>query len=72
MIMDVTDERHGRWLYDEYGWVCSVCEFPISVRYGQYNYCPNCGAKMDDDDNYCTEENCEIFQRDLNCERCNK
>lgn len=23
-------------------------------------------------DTYCTEENCETFQRDLNCERCTK
>lgn len=24
------------------------------------------------DDNYCTEENCEIYDNDLSCERCNK
>lgn len=24
------------------------------------------------DENYCTEENCETFQRDLSCERCTK
>ena len=23
-------------------------------------------------DTYCTEENCEIFNRDLSCERCNR
>ena len=28
--------------------------------------------EMNADDNYCTEENCEIFQQDLNCERCQK
>ena len=46
---DVQEVRHGRWDFDEYGWVCSVCESPISVRYGKKNYCPNCGAKMDGD-----------------------
>lgn len=24
------------------------------------------------EDTYCTEENCEIFNRDLSCERCNR
>ena len=48
-LVDVQEVRHGRWDFDEYGWVCSVCESPISVRYGKKNYCPNCGAKMDGD-----------------------
>ena len=54
--------RHGRWLYTYYPtvwyghgeppeWVCSECE---ERAYNTYDYCPNCGAKMDggkDDEN---------------------
>ena len=47
--------RHGRWLYNYYPtvwyghgeppeWVCSECE---ERAYNTYDYCPNCGAKMD-------------------------
>ena len=49
--------RHGRWLYNSYPtvwyghgeppeWVCSECE---ERAYNTYDYCPNCGAKMDDE-----------------------
>lgn len=41
-------ERHGRWLYDEYGWECSECGYPRARSQGKSAYCPNCGAKMDE------------------------
>lgn len=39
---------HGRWIatHDEFC-SCSVCKYPVYVAWGQTNYCPNCGAKMD-------------------------
>ncbi len=41
--------RHGKWI--DCGWSikCSECghNMPFSTR----NYCPNCGAKMDEIDN---------------------
>lgn len=41
--------RHGRWIHDMVGYVkCSVCndlEEYVCVIF--YNFCPNCGAKMD-------------------------
>ena len=44
---DVVGVRHGYWIS---GWdtVCSVCKIDVDV-YGveRFNYCPNCGAKMD-------------------------
>lgn len=41
---DVQEVRHGRWeLYD----ICSVCGAQAEQ---QTNYCPNCGAKMDEVD----------------------
>lgn len=52
---DVVPVVHGRWEQCFEGWrkqiegdQCSVCGF---AHYGttirDYNYCPNCGAKMD-------------------------
>ena len=53
--IDAEPVRHGRWLYNCYPtvwyghgeppeWVCSECE---ERAYNTYDYCPNCGAKMD-------------------------
>lgn len=53
---DVVEVRHGYWVDDYYDQmdggaypitVCSVCETPNPVS----NYCPNCGAKMDGEQN---------------------
>ena len=43
---------HGRWRYTATGGVVSLNGYCCSVCYEQffrkpYNYCPNCGAKMD-------------------------
>lgn len=60
--IDAEPVRHGRWLYNSYPtvwyghgeppeWVCSECE---ERAYNTYDYCPNCCAKMDgeeDDEN---------------------
>lgn len=60
---DVTPVVHGYWLYiavDIYGVCrefakqCSICgsEFPVSFwENNSFNFCPNCGAKMDGDEN---------------------
>lgn len=41
--VDTTEVVHGRW--DRNGY-CTVCDF--WTCYGSdYNYCPNCGARMD-------------------------
>ena len=41
--------KHGKWLFFRITcghrvWKCSVCEKPEIIK---YNYCPNCGARMD-------------------------
>ena len=44
---DVVEVRHGYWIS---GWdtVCSVCKIDVDVYdVERFNYCPNCGAKMD-------------------------
>ena len=51
-VADVAPVRHGRWLGSKhkifsntYDYVCSKCGCDYALA--KYNYCPNCGAKMD-------------------------
>lgn len=48
---DVAQVVHGHW---ECGCQCSVCgdrHGPYNARHKPYyNYCPNCGAKMDEEE----------------------
>jgi formamidopyrimidine-DNA glycosylase len=49
----VDTERHAHWIYDEYGETCSCsnCDEVFSVNpyeKNRSNYCPTCGAKMDE------------------------
>ena len=52
---DVAPVRHGRWIEKEkysFGimYDCSLCEDRILDNGHPWNYCPNCGAKMDGGD----------------------
>lgn len=49
---DVAPVRHGRWIEKEkytFGvmYDCSICDNRILDTGHSWNYCPNCGAKMD-------------------------
>lgn len=49
---DVAPVRHGRWVEKEkytFGimYDCSLCENRILDNGHPWNYCPNCGARMD-------------------------
>lgn len=55
---DVAEVRHGKWHFINqsksyfdapYGDICecSLCGHKVDVSETNYNYCPNCGAKMD-------------------------
>lgn len=55
---DVAPVRHGRWIGKAMRIMCSDCgaEFNDEIVYMLNNYepmpyCPNCGAKMDEEDN---------------------
>lgn len=47
---DVVEVRHGRWEHDgselKYRFLCSECGYKLMDV--PTNYCPNCGAKMDE------------------------
>jgi hypothetical protein len=54
--VDAVEVVHGRWEHKKhklfgntYDYVCSVCGCDYALA--EYNYCPNCGAKMDGDGN---------------------
>ena len=63
LTVDVVEVVHGRWIerpldnFRKYEVKCSECGFVGIGNYDQYlepydfNYCPNCGAKMDGDGN---------------------
>ena len=47
--------RHGRWIWDDEGYHCSECFFhaygnTLECMDGTYAYCPNCGARMVNED----------------------
>lgn len=55
--VDAVEVVHGRWILadDGDGNVCSVCEMDfcnIIYETGNWNYCPNCGAKVDGGGDY--------------------
>ena len=52
LAADVAPVRHGRWIEQEkytFGvmYDCSICGDRILDNGHSWNYCPNCGAKMD-------------------------
>lgn len=51
---DVVEVRHGRWemapCNGVYDMRCSACGFCPGIRFFSSNYCPNCGARMDKED----------------------
>ena len=51
--VDAEPVRHGRWIKDGDFLICPNCESEIDIKNSlgtenRKNYCPNCGAKMDE------------------------
>ena len=46
---DVTQVRHGWWIKYQIPPIicCSNCDWATDVEEKNFQYCPNCGAKMD-------------------------
>ena len=49
---DVVEVRHGEWISDDADIIfhCSECDTQVSTSWdyeSDWDYCPNCGAKMD-------------------------
>ena len=45
-ILTESAVKRGRWEDCSNGWMCSVCKHDARK---DYPYCPNCGAKMDEE-----------------------
>jgi len=41
--------KHGRWIRRGNETKCSKCKFIYYSNHDDFNYCPNCGARMDGD-----------------------
>ena len=52
---DVSPVRHGRWVKEKTDvlihWHCSACEECFFLDKPNSEYCPHCGAKMDEEEN---------------------
>ena len=51
-LIEVAPVRHGKWIEQEkytFGvmYDCSICDNRILDNGHSWNYCPNCGAKME-------------------------
>ena len=44
---DVQEVRHGDWIKSKNERKCSICGYFYFTNTKSFNYCPNCGAKMD-------------------------
>lgn len=48
---DVVEVKHGRWIEKPFllgtSNFCSLCDSFYGMPHGKFNYCPNCGARMD-------------------------
>lgn len=56
--VDAVPVRHGKWIYgNDFHWYtasCNKCGYQRRTdikadRWNQWNYCPNCGARMDEE-----------------------
>lgn len=52
---DVAPVVHGRWKRIRSNWYCTRCRTGYRITYGAvsaktFTFCPNCGAKMDEED----------------------
>lgn len=44
---DVQEVRHGKWIKSKNERKCSICDYFYFTNTKSFNYCPECGAKMD-------------------------
>ena len=56
LLMDTKEVNHGHWIYKEHDYplahafyICSECGYPHGLAID--NYCPHCGAKMNEEVN---------------------
>lgn len=45
------ERKCGKWIRLSRGDVCSECKYSTGRYAGEFKFCPNCGAKMDEGEN---------------------
>lgn len=47
-IPTIEERKEGEWLDNKWlGEKCSICNWELHyINFGQFKYCPNCGARM--------------------------
>ena len=46
--IEVVPVVHGRWeKHGKHDWWCTACKIGVPYSFTGFNYCHNCGAKMD-------------------------
>ena len=46
--IDAVSVVHGRWeKHGKHDWWCTACKIGVPYSFTGFNYCHNCGAKMD-------------------------
>lgn len=47
------EPKHGNWIKKPYllgtSWFCNLCGSNYGMPHETFNYCPNCGARMEED-----------------------
>ena len=48
-MIEISPVRHGRWVEYQIPHIicCSNCDWATGIEEKNFQYCPNCGAKMD-------------------------
>lgn len=46
LTADVQEVRHGKWIKSKNERKCSLCGYFYFTNTKNFNFCPNCGAKM--------------------------
>ena len=44
---ELAEVKHGKWIKSKNERKCSLCGYFYFTNTKSFNYCPNCGAKMD-------------------------
>ncbi len=46
MAIEALERKHGEWIESDFGWRCPICGNTSVMWQRTYNFCPNCGADM--------------------------
>ena len=55
-LPSVSTKKTGRWKYQKFeGWECMNCGYIVPLYLAPFEYCPKCGAKMEEETETCID-----------------